>query len=66
MDMQAIGPIDPDKLYSGQQAARLLNVSYSSIRRYRNAGHLRGRRLTPASPPRYLGADLLSMRERGA
>lgn len=60
-----IGQIDPDKLYAGVDVARLLNVSTTTVWRWRRAGHLRGRRLTPVSAPRYLGADLLALRDGG-
>jgi len=60
-----IGQIDPDRLYAGVAVARLLNVSTTTVWRWRRAGYLRARRLTPKSAPRYLGADLLALRDGG-
>lgn len=67
MDTEFIGEIDPQRLYTGVEAARLLSMAPRTLIRWRQAGDIearwpRGR----TGLPRYLGADIIAARERRA
>lgn len=61
---QFLGPVDPDRLYPGPEVDRILAIHAVTRWRLTRRGLLPARRpLGPGTQPRYLGRDVLRLRD---